>query len=110
MKENKEKDEFSEGFREEFRTVRFYTNINGVEKEYGYDYKRDAKGEEEYSEIGEIPKELGEEFYNRIHNLERSFNGDKSFFTQSFERLLDIFPSFGKLLGDFSQPRLIPAP
>ena len=65
MKEKKEreKNEFPEGINEEFRSVRFYSNVDGVEKEYGYDYKRDAEGKEEYSELGEIPDEYGKEFF-----------------------------------------------
>ena len=49
---SKDIDEFPKGFSEEFRSVRFYSNINGVEKEYGYDYNRDKEGKEEYREIG----------------------------------------------------------
>ena len=77
-KDKKDIDEFLKRIGEEFRTVRFYSNINGVEKEYGYDYKRDSEGEEEYREIGEIPDEFGKEFINRIHSLDKSFEWDSN--------------------------------
>ncbi|MCK5141425.1 MAG: hypothetical protein KAQ70_04465, partial [Candidatus Heimdallarchaeota archaeon] len=61
MKDSNEKDRdiFRKKFNDEFRKVRFYTNINGVKKEYGYDYNRDSEGNENYREIGEIPEEFG---------------------------------------------------
>ena len=106
-KKDREKDEFLKGLNEEFRSVRFYSNIDGVEKEYGYDYKRDAEGKEEYRELGEIPEEYGKEFFDRIHSLERSFNWDNDFFTRSFERFANIFPSLDRLIGDVGRPRLV---
>ena len=109
MKDKKErdKDEFPKGINEEFRTVRFYSNVDGVEKEYGYDYKRDAEGKEEYSELGEIPDEYGKELFDKIHSLERSFNLDNDFFTRSFERFANIFPGLDRLIGNFGRPRLV---
>ncbi len=109
MKEKKEreKNEFPEGINEEFRSVRFYSNVDGVEKEYGYDYKRDAEGKEEYSELGEIPDEYGKEFFEKIHSLERSFNWDNDLFTRSFERFANIFPGLDRLMENFGRPRLV---
>ncbi len=109
MKDKKEKDkeEFPLGFNEEFRSVRFYSNANGVEKEYGYDYKRDAEGKEEYRELGEIPDEYGKEFFDKIQGLERSFNWDNDFFTRSFERFASIFPGLDRLIGNVGRPRLV---
>ena len=105
-KDKKDKDEFRRNG-EEFRTVRFYSNINGVEKEYGYDYKRDSEGEEEYREIGEIPEDFGKEFFEKIQNLEKSFDWDRNLFSRSLERFGDIFPSFDRLFGGFERPRLL---
>jgi HSP20 family molecular chaperone IbpA len=107
-KDKKDKDEFTKRFGEEFRTVRFYSNIDGVGKEYGYDYKRDKDGKEEYREIGEIPEQFGKEFIDRIHKLDRSFDWDDSLFSRSFERFADIFPSFDRLFGGFGRPSLLP--
>ena len=105
-KKEREKDEFPKGFNEEFRSVRFYSNVNGIGKEYGYDYKRDAEGKEEYHELGEIPEEYGKEFFDKIHNLERSFNWDNEFFTRSFERFANIFPGLDRLIGNIGRPQL----
>lgn len=106
-KDKKDIDEFLKNLGEEFRTVRFYSNIDGVEKEYGYDYKRDSEGEEEYREIGEIPNEFGKEFIDRINNLDKSFEWDTNLFSRSLERFADIFPSFDRLFGGFDKPRLL---
>ena len=107
-KEKKDKDEIRKGFNEEFRSVRFYSNIDGVGKEYGYDYKRDSDGKEEYRELGEIPEEFGKEFIDRIQNLDRSFNWNSDFFSKSLERFSEIFPSFDRLFGGFDRPSLMP--
>jgi len=104
-KDKKDNDVFPKGFNEEFRSVRFYSNINGVEKEYGYDYNRDNEGKEEYREIGEIPEEYGREFFDRISNLEKSFNWNEDIFSRSLKRFSDIFPSLGRLMGETAQPR-----
>ena len=104
-KDKKDIDEFPKGFNEEFRSVRFYSNINGVEKEYGYDYNRDKEGKEEYREIGEIPEEYGKEFFDRINSLEKSFNWNEDIFSKSLKRLSDIFPSLGRLMGEVSTQR-----
>ena len=106
-KDKKDKDEFSKDFSEEFRSVRFYSNINGVEKEYGYDYNRDKDGKEEYKEIGEIPDKYGKGFIDRISNLEKSFNWNDDIFNQSLKRFTDIFPSFSRLMGEIRTPSLI---
>ncbi len=106
-KDKKDKDEFRKNIGEEFRTVRFYSNFNGVEKEYGYDYKRDSEGKEEYREIGEIPNEFGKEFFDRIQNLDKSFEWDTNLFSRSLERFGDIFPSFDRLFGGLGKPRLL---
>ena len=102
-KDKKDNDEFPKGFSEEFRSVRFYSNIGGVEKEYGYDYNRDKEGKEEYREIGEIPEEYGKEFFDRISNLQKSFNWNEDIFSRSLRRFTDIFPSLGQLVGDVRQ-------
>jgi len=107
-KDKRDKDDSRKDFSEEYRSVRFYSNIDGVEKEYGYDYKRDAEGKEEYRELGEIPEEFGKEFIDRVHNLDRSFDWNRDFFTRSFDRFSEIFPSFGRLMGDFGRPSLLP--
>ena len=106
-KEKKDKNGFPEGFNEEFRSVRFYSNINGMEKEYGYDYNRDKDGKEEYREIGEIPNEYGKEFIDRISNLEKSFSWNDDIFNQSLRRFSDIFPSFSRLMGEVRKPSLV---
>lgn len=106
-KKKKDIDEFRKDINEEFRSVRFYSNIDGLEKEYGYDYKRDSDGKEEYKEIGEIPDEFGKSFFDRISKLDRTFNWDQDFFSRSFERFSDIFPSFDRLFGETSKPRLL---
>ncbi len=103
-KDKKDNDEFPKGFSEEFRSVRFYSNFNGLEKEYGYDYNRDKEGKEEYREIGEIPEEYGKEFFDRISNLQKSFNWNEDIFSRSHRRFVDIFPSLGQLVGEVSQP------
>ncbi|MCK5159199.1 MAG: hypothetical protein KAR08_08580, partial [Candidatus Heimdallarchaeota archaeon] len=107
-KDNKDIDEFLKGLNEAFRSVRFYSNINGLEKEYGYDYKRDSEGKEEYREIGEIPEDFGIEFIDRLTNLNKSFDWDSDFFSRALERFTEIFPSFDRLLGGFEQPKLLP--
>jgi len=106
-KDKKDNDEFPKGFNEEFRSVRFYSNFNGVKKEYGYDYNRDKEGKEEYREIGDIPDDYGKEFFDRIGNLEKSFNWNEDTFRQSLKRFASIFPSLGQLVGEVSQPNLI---
>lgn len=106
-KDKNEEDEFPKGFSEEFRSVRFYSNFNGVEKEYGYDFNRDKEGKEEYREIGDIPEDYGKEFFDRIGNLEKSFNWNEDAFRQSLKRFASIFPSLGQLIGEVSQPVLI---
>ncbi|MHA1224246.1 MAG: hypothetical protein ACTSP3_13550 [Candidatus Heimdallarchaeaceae archaeon] len=106
-KKIKDNSRYPKGFSEEYRSVRFYSNINGIEKEYGYDYKRDADGKEEFREIGEIPKEFGESFVERLSKLERSFDWDRDFFTSSFESLANLLPSFSQLMGEFARPSLL---
>ena len=105
-KDKNNKKDIRKDFNEEFRTVRFYSNIDGIEKEYGYDYNRDANGKENYREIGEIPEEFGKDFVDRILNLEKSFEWDNGFFSRSMERLTNIFPSFERMFGEFGSPRL----
>jgi len=107
-KEKKDIDEFPKRIDEEFRSVRFYSNIDGLEKEYGYDYKRDSDGKEEYREIGEIPENFGKNFFDRVNKLDRSFNWDREFFSKSFERFANIFPSFDRMFGEITRPKLLP--
>jgi HSP20 family molecular chaperone IbpA len=106
-KDKKDIDEFLKGLSEEFRSVRFYSNIDGLKKEYGYDYKRDSEGKEEYREIGEIPEDFGKDFIDRLTNINRSFDWDNDFFSRTLERFSEIFPSFDRLVGGFSQPKLL---
>ncbi len=106
-KDKKDIDEFLKGLNEVFRSVRFYSNINGLEKEYGYDYKRDSDGKEEYREIGEIPEDFGYEFIDRLTNFNRSSDWDSDFFSRTLERFTEIFPSFDRLLGGFEKPKLL---
>lgn len=105
-KNEKDRDIFRNNFNEEFRKVRFYTNINGVRKEYGYDYNRDSEGKENYREIGEIPEEFGREYIERILNLNRSFDWNSDLFSRSFERFAEIFPSFEKIFRGKIPPQL----
>ena len=105
-KNEKDRDIFRKKFNDEFRRVRFYTNINGVRKEYGYDYNRDSEGKENYREIGEIPEEFGTEYIERILNLNRSFDWDSDLFTSSFERFAELIPSFEKIFSGKMNPQL----
>ncbi|MHA1551088.1 MAG: Hsp20/alpha crystallin family protein [Candidatus Heimdallarchaeaceae archaeon] len=108
MNDNNEKDRdiFRKKFNDEFRSVRFYTNINGVRKEYGYDYNRDSEGKENYREIGEIPEEFGAEYIERILNLNKSFGWDSDLFSRSFERFAELIPSFKKMFRGKISPQL----
>jgi len=105
-KNEKDRDIFRKNFNEEFRRVRFYTNVNGVKKEYGYDYNRDSEGKENYREIGEIPEEFGTDYIERILNLNRSFDWDSNLFSRSFNRFAEIFPSFEKMFKGKMSPQL----
>ena len=105
-KNEKDKDMFRKNFNEEFRKVRFFTNINGIKKEYGYDYNRDSEGKENYREIGEIPEEFGTEYIERILNLNGSFDWDSNLFSRSFERFAEIFPNFEKMFKGIMTPQL----
>ncbi len=108
MNDNNEKDRdiFRKKFKDEFRSVRFYTSINGVKKEYGYDYNRDSEGKENYREIGEIPEEFGTEYIERILNLNKSFDWDSNLFSHSFERFAELIPSFEKMFRGKISPQL----
>ncbi|NPD87322.1 MAG: hypothetical protein HGN29_01280 [Asgard group archaeon] len=108
-KDKKDIDEYLKGLNKAFRSVRFYSNINGLEKEYGYDYKRDSEGKEEYREIGEIPEDFGNDFIDRLTNITRSFDWNNDFFSQTLERFAEIFPSFDRIFGGFEQPKLVSA-
>ena len=105
-KNEKRKDIFNKNANEEFRSVRFYTNVNGVKKEYGYDYNRDPEGKENYREVGEIPEEFGTDHIERILNLNRSFDWDSNIFSRSFERFAEIFPNFEKMFSGRISPQL----
>jgi HSP20 family molecular chaperone IbpA len=106
-KDKEDIDEFRKKFNKEFRSVRFYSNIDGVGKEYGYDYSRDSDGKEEYCEIGEIPEDFGKDFIDRLSNLDRSFDWNNGFFSKTLERLSEIFPSFNRMFGGFEEPKLL---
>ncbi len=105
-KNEKDRDIFRKNFNEEFRKVRFFTNINGTKKEYGYDYNRDSEGKENYREIGEIPEEFGTEYIERILNLNGSFDWDSNLFSRSFEHFAEIFPNFEKMFKGIITPQL----
>lgn len=105
-KNEKDRDIFRKKFNDEFRRVRFYTNINGVKKEYGYDYNRDSEGKENYREIGDIPEEFGTEYIERILNLNKSFDWDTDLFSRSFERFSELIPSFEKMFRGIMSPQL----
>jgi len=94
-KGRKNEDEFPEKI-EEFRSVRVYSNINGKEERYGYDYHRTPDGKEEYKEIGNIPDEFGTDIAERMRNLEKRFSVEIPIFdnTESlFNRMLSGFGS-----------------
>ncbi|MBY8999807.1 MAG: Hsp20/alpha crystallin family protein [Candidatus Heimdallarchaeota archaeon] len=103
---DKDKDIYRKGFNEEFRKVRFFSNVNGVKKEYGYDYDRDSEGKENYREIGEIPDEFGKEYIERILNLNKTFDWDAELFSRSLKRFAEIFPGIERVIGSSSKPQL----
>jgi len=106
-KDKKDIDEFLKRINEVFRSVRFYSNIDGVGKEYGYDYSRDSDGKEEYREIGEIPEDFGKDFIDRLSNIDRSFDWNNGFFSKTLERFSELFPSFNRMFGGFEKPQLL---
>ncbi len=78
IRKNKKREDVPE-FRE-FRSVRYYTNINGHEKTYGYDYTRDKNGKEIYREHGDPSAfELEGDIQDRIHAFESMFNLNRGF-------------------------------
>lgn len=106
-KKNIDSDGSPEGFYEESRSVRFYSNLNGGENEYGYDYKRSADGKEEFTEIGDIPADFGNDFNERVTNLDRQFSEFGNIFAKSINSVTDLFPSFAKFKGNVDLPRLL---
>ncbi len=91
----------------QFRSVRFYTNINGEEKQYGYDYTRDEDGKEEYKEIGDPQSfDLQGEIRDRIMNFDKQFND--SSFTNPFEKIVQAFPNMNELFGMLQGSRDVP--
>ncbi len=96
-----------EGFYEESRSVRFYSNLNGGENEYGYDYKRSADGKEEFTEIGDIPADFGIDFNERVNNLDRQFSEFGNILAKSINSVTGLFPSFAEFMGNMDLPRLL---
>lgn len=105
-KKNIDRDGSPEGFHEEFKSVRFYSNLNGGENEYGYDYKRSADGKEEFTEIGDIPADFSNDFIERVNNFDRQFNEFGNIFAKSINSVTDLFPSFAKFMGNVDLPHL----
>lgn len=106
-KKNVDSDDSPEGFHEEFKSVRFYSNLNGGENEYGYDYKRSADGKEEFTEIGDIPADFGNDFIERVNNFDRQFSDFGNIFAKSINSVTDLFPIFAKFMGNADLPRLL---
>ena len=106
-KKNIDSDGSPEGFYEESRSVRFYSNLNGGENEYGYDYKRSADGKEEFTEIGDIPADFGNDLIERVNNFDRQFSEFGNIFAKSINSVTDLFPSFAKFMGNADLPRLL---
>lgn len=105
-KKNIDSDGSPEGFYEESRSVRFYSNLNGGENEYGYDYKRSADGKEEFTEKGDIPADFGNDFNERVNNLDRQFSEFGNIFSKSISSVTGLFPSFAEFMGNMDLPRL----
>ncbi len=84
---------------EEFKSVRFFSNINGKNTEYGYDYSRDSEGKEEYKEYGD-PSQFNEgSIEDRIRKTEdvfssNQFSNDFSFFSERLPKLSEVFNNF----------------
>ena len=106
-KKNIDSDDSPEDFHEEFKSVRFYSNLNGGENEYGYDYKRSADGKEEFTEIGDIPADFSNDFIERVNNFDRQFSDFGNIFAKSLNSLTNLFPSFAKFMGNVDLPRLL---
>ena len=106
-KKNIDSDDSPEGFHEVFKSVRFYTNLNGGENEFGYDHKRSADGKEEFTEIGDIPADFGNDFIERVNNFDRQFSDFGNIFAKSINSVTDLFPSFAKFMGNADLPRLL---
>lgn len=100
---NKDKNE-NKGF-EEFRSVRIYSNINGKENRYGYDYRRKPDGTEEYKEIGKIPEDFGKDFIERMTNFDKLFETHFSF--DPFKALKEMAETFPSLTGFDARARLM---
>ncbi|MHA1304514.1 MAG: hypothetical protein ACTSPI_12525 [Candidatus Heimdallarchaeaceae archaeon] len=93
----------------EFRSVRIYSNFNGEERNYGYDYSRDKDGKEVYKEYGDPSAfELEGDIEQRIRSFERLFDDSIfSFTTSTFSRILpSIDQFFGNNWFDFPFPQL----
>jgi len=109
-KDKEKKDEFP-GVFEEFRSVRVYSNINGKEERYGYEYRRTPDGKEEYREIGKIPEDFGNDIMERMENLERAFSIDIPILgahDSIFNRMLSSFGNFFTPHPALATPELKP--
>ncbi|UJG42274.1 MAG: Hsp20 family protein [Candidatus Heimdallarchaeum endolithica] len=108
------KDERNPNFRE-FRSVRYYTNINGKENTYGYDYTLDENGKKVYKEYGDPSIfNLDGDIEERIKEFENMFSNEWR--VDRFGLLDSIFPKLSNILEEHmlglglpmaSEPRVI---
>ncbi|MHA1685322.1 MAG: Hsp20 family protein [Candidatus Heimdallarchaeaceae archaeon] len=104
----RKKDKDKMGF-EEFRSVRVYSNINGKEKRFGYEYHRKPDGSEEYREIGKIPEEFGKDFVERMSSFERMLRSQFTFDPfKSLMSMSEIFPALEDFIDEPIRPQLAP--
>ena len=91
----------------EFRSVRYYSNIDGEEKSYGYNYTKDDDGEK-YEEIGDpTPLGLGEDMVKRIKSFDNMFKDD--FISSTFKNITRMLPGLDQFFEDrqFGVPKLV---
>ncbi|MHA1203491.1 MAG: Hsp20 family protein [Candidatus Heimdallarchaeaceae archaeon] len=92
------KDERNPNFRE-FRSVRYYTNINGKENTYGYDYTLDENGKKIYKEYGDPSMfNLSEDIEERIKEFENMFSNELR--VDRFGLLDSIFPKLSNMFEE----------
>lgn len=101
------KDKDKMGF-EEFRSVRVYSNINGKENRFGYEYHRKPDGSEEYREIGKIPEEFGKDFVERMSSFERMLRSQFTFDPfKSLMQMSDLLPMLEGFTDETFKPQLL---
>ncbi len=108
------KDERNPNFKE-FRSVRYYTNINGKENTYGYDYTLNENGKKVYKEYGDPSIfNLDGDIEERIKEFENMFSNEWR--VDRFGLFDSIFPKLSNILEEHvsglglpmaSEPRLI---